>query len=220
METVYMIPGLGAQSSIFEKLMFQNCQMVHVRWIEPYKKESLSSYANRLLKQIPNNASNIVGLSFGGMLASEMALLRPNAKVVIISSCSHALQLPAWYRIGKWLPLKMGQSKGFDQPRLRIMQRILGIRSTDEKAFFQNMWKTTNHNWAHEFVQMILRWELDKKPTNIFHIHGTKDRLLPHPNSGVDYSIHNGTHWMIREDAAILTSIIEQHFKNTNKHQS
>lgn len=220
MERVYMIPGLGAQSSIFEKLNFQNLQMVHVKWIKPYQYESLSSYAKRLLEQIPQDAYNIVGLSFGGMLASEMALMRPNAKVIIVSSCSHAHQLPAWYRIGKWLPLHLVQSNRLEQTRLNIMQRILGIRSTDEKAFFQNMWNATNHTWANEFVQMILKWALQEKPRNVFHIHGTKDRLLPHPTSKVDHSLTNGTHWMIREEAHLLSSIIEHEVMTSKKHLS
>jgi pimeloyl-ACP methyl ester carboxylesterase len=66
--TIYCISGLGADYRVFQKLVFpSDYHVVHVEWIQPEIRETLSSYALRLLKQIDNSKPFIlIGLSFGG----------------------------------------------------------------------------------------------------------------------------------------------------------
>ena len=69
---VYFISGLGADKTVFQLLDLSYCEPVFIDWIKPAKKEPLKAYALRLKaeKNMPDNAV-IVGLSFGGMLATE-----------------------------------------------------------------------------------------------------------------------------------------------------
>lgn len=86
----YFISGLGANKRIFSKLKLnENINMIHIDWISPNKNESLASYAERLSKVIDlSQPFALVGVSFGGMIAVEMAKLLNPATTIIISSTS------------------------------------------------------------------------------------------------------------------------------------
>jgi pimeloyl-ACP methyl ester carboxylesterase len=70
---VYFISGLCADKRAFSFLNLSFCEPVFINWIQPLKNESLSAYALRLKEQIRDDNPIIVGVSFGGMLATEMA---------------------------------------------------------------------------------------------------------------------------------------------------
>src|SRR5258705_2778636 len=113
MKRVYFISGLGADKRVFSFLDLSFCEPVYVDWIKPVKKESLEGYALRLREEIPETNPTIVGISFGGMLATEMAKADPNVKAILISSNKTAKEFPGYLRIGryfpfyKWMPSKM-----------------------------------------------------------------------------------------------------------------
>lgn len=74
---VYFISGLGADKRIFSKLTLSaEFDIIHIDWIVPFSKETLVSYAKRLSKVIDvNNPFALIGVSFGGMIAVEIAKL-------------------------------------------------------------------------------------------------------------------------------------------------
>ena len=86
MKKVYFISGLGADKRAFSFLDLSFCEPVFIEWIKPLHKESLQQYALRLKEQIKEASPTIVGMSFGGMLATEIAKLDATAKIIIISS--------------------------------------------------------------------------------------------------------------------------------------
>jgi pimeloyl-ACP methyl ester carboxylesterase len=71
----------------------------------PLPNESLATYALRLRKQISEEHPIRIGVSFGGMLVTEMAKADPNIKAIIISSNKTANEFPSFYRAGKYLPV-------------------------------------------------------------------------------------------------------------------
>ena len=104
MKKVYFISGIGADKRVFSFLDLSFCEPVYVDWIEPLKQESLESYALRLRKEIRESHPTVVGISFGGMLATEMAKADANLKAIIISSNKTADEFPSYLRIGKYFP--------------------------------------------------------------------------------------------------------------------
>lgn len=104
MQKVYYISGLGADKRAFSFLDLSFCEPVFVDWISPLKKESLKNYALRLRQQINEEHPVVVGVSFGGMLAAEMAKADEQMKVIIIASNKSADEFPAYLRFGKYFP--------------------------------------------------------------------------------------------------------------------
>jgi hypothetical protein len=59
--------------------------------------------------------------------------------------------------------------------------------------------------WA---VNQILNWKNEARPVNLFHIHGTEDRIFPHRRTNADVKIKNGTHLMIHNRSEEISKIL------------
>ena len=86
MKTVYVFSGLGADERVFHKIDFSSYDVHFIKWITPKKNESIESYALRLTLQITKPLPVLIGLSFGGMMAVEVAKHIATEKIVLISS--------------------------------------------------------------------------------------------------------------------------------------
>src|SRR5687767_12739166 len=106
---VYFISGLAADKRVFKYISLPaGCEAVHLEWITPQKDETLASYALRLAAAINREEPfALVGLSFGGMLATEIAKQYKPAVTILISSVPVAKQLPGYFRMAG----KMGLHK-------------------------------------------------------------------------------------------------------------
>jgi len=209
MKNVYFISGLGATKRSFQFLDLSFCNPVFVEWLEPLAKESLVSYAGRLMATIPEEAPTIVGLSFGGMLASEMALANPNARVVLISSNKTSNEFPKWLRIGRYVPVYKWLPEGLVKNSKYLLQIVFGAKGKEQKAVQVQVLKETNIKFTRAAIDMILRWTTTKQAPNIIHIHGTADRLLPYKKVTADYTIKGGTHLMVMDNGEEISSILQ-----------
>ena len=88
---VYFLSGLGADERVFAKLKLDTTRfnVRHIKWIQPLKKETLHEYARRLSAQVDTTRPfHLIGLSFGGIMASVLSELIHPEQIVIISSTS------------------------------------------------------------------------------------------------------------------------------------
>ena len=66
---VYLMPGMSANSLIFEKIKFpENFKLHKLDWINPDIDESIENYAKRLSEKIVHKNPVLIGVSFGGIL--------------------------------------------------------------------------------------------------------------------------------------------------------
>lgn len=72
---IYILNGLGADERVFQLLDFSDFSPIFIQWIIPEQNESIENYASRLLQQIDTPNPLILGLSFGGMMATEISKL-------------------------------------------------------------------------------------------------------------------------------------------------
>ena len=73
-ESVYLMPGMGANPRIFEFLSLDKYfDVYHLSWIPPEKDESLDHYAQRMGQRIKHKNPILIGVSFGGVLVQEIA---------------------------------------------------------------------------------------------------------------------------------------------------
>ncbi|MDY7021951.1 MAG: alpha/beta hydrolase, partial [Cyanobacteriota bacterium] len=105
LKDVYFISGLGADKRVFRRLKTEGYQPVHIDWIEPEKGESISDYAQRLATQIKSENPILVGLSFGGLIAVEMAKHLNPEKVILISSAKNHTEVPPYFKLFRWFPI-------------------------------------------------------------------------------------------------------------------
>lgn len=118
MSTIYLISGLGADWRMFRFLKLpEHLQRRHVEWMAPQCiNEPLPDYVQRLRQKISEPHPILIGLSYGGLAAIELAKILQPSKTIIISSLATSLDLPGYYRalgktkLHKWVPLKIMQS--------------------------------------------------------------------------------------------------------------
>lgn len=84
---VYLISGLGADERVFKFLSLPQIDAKPIFWEKTDKAETISQYCKKLLKQIDLDSEIIlIGVSFGGIVAQEIAKLVPVKKIIIVSS--------------------------------------------------------------------------------------------------------------------------------------
>ncbi len=209
MQKVYFISGLGADERAFSFLDLSFCEPVFINWLPPKSKESLEAYALRLQATITEPAPIIVGLSFGGMLATEMAKADSSAKVIIISSNKTTSEFPFWLKLGKHFPIyNWVPDKAFTTTKLGVYW-FMGAKTAEEKAAIKTIIseaKVDFYKWA---IYAILHWKNKTAPKNVCHIHGTSDKVLPFfLTKSVDVSINGGEHLMIMNKAKAISALL------------
>jgi pimeloyl-ACP methyl ester carboxylesterase len=210
MKTVYFIIGLGADKRAFSFLDLSYCNPVFIDWIPPLDKESLSDYALRLKKKIKDEHPFIVGVSFGGMLATEMAKSDPNFKVIIISSIKTANELPLIFLAGKYLPVYKWLPSPLLKNAVLLRGLFFGPRGKKEKELFKQILIDSDSDFTKWAIQSILYWKNNVVPENVTHIHGNSDKLLPFRRVKADYVIEKGTHLMIINQPVKISELLKK----------
>ena len=196
--TIYLIPGQGADHRLFNNLTFpENYQVKHIKYITPEKGTSLPEYAHILAKQIDTTEKFIlIGVSLGGMLATEMSTFLSPEKVIIISSAKHRQELPGTYKFQQKFPLYKIVSPRMSKFGARMLQPIVEPDRRHEKETFKSMLKDKDPYFLRRTIEMIMTWERESSPENIVHIHGEKDNTIPIRNVKYDYLVPKGSHMM------------------------
>jgi len=214
MKKVYFISGLGADKRVYSFLDLSFCEPVYIDWITPVDKESLEHYALRLRKQIPEAHPTIVGLSFGGMLATEMAKTDADIKAIIISSNKTANEFPSYLRIGRYFPFYKWMPGKMMKRSAHWIKWVFGKNGKEQKKVFLDIIRDTDTDFTKWAIDAILHWNNKIAPQNVIHLHGTADRLLPHRLVKANYIVEGGNHVMPmdshEEVSALLKKLILQ----------
>lgn len=210
MKKAYFIGGLGADKRIFSFLDLSFCESIFIDWIPPAPKESLKEYAIRLRKQINDESPIIVGISFGGMLITEMAKADPSLKGIILASNKTSKEFPAYLRIGKYLPLYKWAPPGLSKKTMLANAWIIGGIHGSQKKLLYEIIKDSNMHFVKWAIGAILRWNNEVVPENIIHIHGTADKLLPFRLVKADFKILNGTHVLTMDQPEEVSKLLKK----------
>ena len=207
----YFISGLGADKKAFYKLKLpEGYQPVYLDWIAPLKNESLKEYAKRFSAAINTQEDFIIiGLSFGGMIASEIARISKPKKLIIISSIAVSDELP-WYfrlagrlRIQKIIPLQFYKTA-------TILNHFMGSKNRADKAMVLSFVRQTPPSFIRWSLNSILSWEQHERLENMVHIHGSSDRLLPIRYTNAAHVVQKGKHLMVLNKADEVNIILGQ----------
>jgi len=210
MKNVYFISGLGADKRSFSFLDLSFCNPVFVDWIVPLHKETMADYAMRLRASIPETNPIIVGLSFGGMLVTEMAKADVNIKAVIVSSNKTASEFPFWLGLGKYFPVYKWVPSFFYNHCSIVTLWFLGAKGKEEKIVLRKIIADTDIHFTKWAIEAIMNWDNETIPPNIIHIHGTADKLLPYMFVKTDFTLTGSEHLMIMDKATEVSSILKR----------
>lgn len=210
--TIYCLSGLGADHRIFQQLQLPDATLHPIKWQVPHKGQPLASFAAQLAQQIVHPHPILLGVSFGGMLATEIANIIPVEKTIIVSSCKHRQELPLLLRAAGKLGLHKALPYWMATQSKLLNRLIFDVRSSEEELFLKRiMLQQTDKTFLKRAVHMILTWQTNNSHAKpIIHIHGKKDHLLTPSNIKADYWIPGGGHFMIWNEAAAISQIINE----------
>lgn len=235
MPTVYCISGLGADHHIFDGLDVPGVSWAHLPWLMPEGDEALDSYARRMsvgvIDALPGHAAAgdasrgpaapagdvsrgseagpiLLGVSFGGMMAIEMAKLFPAATVILVSSIRHWRQLP--------LPIKMtthlGLGKWTPPANLRLLAPVqdffLGVETRADSRLVREYRGNVDPHYLQWAIRHIAGWQNEWRPASLYHLHGSKDRIFPLNLVEPTHVVEGGGHLMIHNRAAEINKIL------------
>lgn len=211
-KNVYFISGLGADQRVFDKLELDpEIKVRHIAWIKPIENESIASYAKRLSSQIDTTkAFSLVGLSFGGIVATEISDILHPEKVIIISSTPTGLPVDPFYRglikFLLWSP--------FAAPILKspnsLAYKYFGAVTPELQILLKNILKDTDGKFLKWALKRMTAWKHPVKTPAPAHIHGDADRLIPIKRVKPDFIIKNGGHLMVYAQHEEISTILNQ----------
>jgi len=213
-KTIYLFSGLGADESPFGNLNLPGYKMVPVTWISPIPNETLSHYAERIRSQIKVQNPYVIGLSFGGVVAVEVAKLMDVEKMVLISSVKTKYNLNPiqnfFMKLGiyKILPGSFLRQTNF------LTNSYFGAKTERDKHTLLNMLKDTDISLFRWGLKSIAHWDNITPPDRTIHIHGTSDKVIAYRYTKPDYSIKGGSHLMVYNRADTISKIILQYFED------
>ncbi len=208
---VYFVPGLGANTKIFENLELPADQFeVHyLDWLIPESlNESIEHYAQRMCDRIQHEHPVLVGVSFGGVMVQEMTKLIKTRKTIIISSVKSKHELPKRLRLAratkayKLFPTKTASNiaayekyafSGFTKKRVELYKKYM---SMNDELYLP---------WA---IHNVLHWSQAHPLENVIHIHGSDDGVFPVKHIKNYKLIEGGTHVMILNKAKRISQLL------------
>ena len=207
---VYCISGIGANEKVFHQLSL-NFDYIPIKWVATDNSETVRDYARKLCDQVDTSEEFVlIGVSYGGMLATEMNNFIQPQKTILISSTATRQELPAILRfLGRIRIINIVPSFLFTAPPFIIFW-IFGINTEEGKRLITEIIEGTDKRFTKRSVKKILEWTNNEVAPNTVRIHGNKDLLLPAPK-GVSYiQVKNAGHFMIGNRKQEISNILNR----------
>ncbi|MFL9484592.1 alpha/beta fold hydrolase [Chitinophagaceae bacterium LWZ2-11] len=208
MSNIYLFSGLGADRRAFQYLGLTGYNVTFINWIAAEKNETIEAYAKRLLPQITTHNPILIGLSFGGIMAVEVAKLIKTEKIILIASVKTYKELPPYFQntrsdsFHNWIPGWVLKKPNF------IIRRLFGVQSLSEKKLLNDILKDIDPIFLKWAIGKIATWRNEVTHPNLLHIHGTADKIFPFKYVRCDVPVTNGGHFMTVNRAEELTLIL------------
>jgi pimeloyl-ACP methyl ester carboxylesterase len=197
--SVYFMPGLAANASIFERISLPENQFdtYFMEWEIPLDNETLSEYAHRISKKVTHDNPVLVGVSFGGILVQEIAQFLNPRKIIIISSVKSNLEFPTAFKLAK-------QTKAYKLIPTSLIDNVynlakftFGEKVIKRLKLYQMFLTVRDKKYLDWSIEKIILWDRKKADPNVVHIHGDADEVFPIKYIKDCIVVKGGTHIMI-----------------------
>ncbi len=209
MQHIYIFSGLGADERVFQNLDFTGFPVTHIKWITPAPGMPVQVFASRIIGQITAPKPILIGLSFGGIIAIQVAKKIRTEKVIIISSVKNRSEIPWYYKMAGKLRLHRLLPPALLKMSNSLTNRMFGADSAADKTLLKAILQDTDPILLRWAINTIVTWANTTTLPNLTHIHGTADMILPYKFVKCDYSINAGGHLMVLNKAEEMSAILQ-----------
>ena len=210
-QRLYFIPGVATDRRVFANLELSEYEKVFLDWLQPQANESIQAYAKRMADRVDLDVTPVLlGYSFGGMMAIEMAKHLPDATVILISSIKNykeralSMMLTSSFSLHKLFPAKVGKDFSFAYKWMNDPQ------SKEEHDFIHEMRSELNHAHTDWAIHQAVNWKHDHHTPALYHIHGDRDRIFPIRYIDNCIPVRGGTHLMLLNKGPEISAHIDR----------
>lgn len=192
-----MLPGMGADARLFGPQLTAGLAFEAPELPDPYPSDTLSTYAQRIRDRLRLEEPCVVGgVSFGGMIAYELARITHAQQVLLIASCTDRQAIPGYFRqverVSRLVPDFLLRWRAAITSR--VAAQIEGL-TREQHQLIREMAKDVGIPVLRRIARMILTWEAPAEcPCPVHHIHGGRDMLIPLKNVNPEAVIPTGGH--------------------------
>jgi pimeloyl-ACP methyl ester carboxylesterase len=208
---LYCLPGLGVDHRIYDRCDFGPLPITWLDWPTMPKGSTLADYAHALLPAINAREEHVlIGTSMGGMVAQELSLTTGPWRTIIISSWKGPQERP-------WLLDLLGRLRAERMvndffmkhfvPTVRVMRWKLGMEGGDATRHVQMMMERWSPRQLRTMIHACLSWK-GVHATNVLHLHGDRDALMPVKLARGAKVIAGGTHLMVYTKAQEVSAAV------------
>ncbi len=214
-----LFSGMGADSRLFRSIQIPQAEIVTPDHTEPAQGETLTQYASRIADRLNIQPTDVVGgVSFGGMLAGEIAQQRPVAGLILLGSCLQPSRLPRLYRcvegLGRFIPDLV---LGLRSWRPLVRWRFAPI-TRDAETCLVEMAASCPTAQIRAFGRMVLGWAgADNLACPVLSIHGDRDRIIPLKCTEPDVILKDAGHAFTLTHADQTISAIQEFLRTRVK---
>ncbi|MFD2916122.1 alpha/beta hydrolase [Psychroserpens luteus] len=196
---VYLMPGMAANPIIFEHIKLPEDQFeIHwLEWMIPQKKETLESYAKRMILNIKHDNVVLLGVSFGGILVQEMSKHMAFKRLFVVSSVKSKHELPKRMKVMKYtkayklLPTQLVSNIDF------LAKYAFGETVTKRIELYKKYLSVSDKYYLDWAIENVIEWDQDAPNEDAIYIQGDKDAVFPHSCVGNCIVLKGGTHVMV-----------------------
>ena len=197
-ESVYLMPGMGANPRIFEFLSLSKGYDVNfLTWITPQKNESLQDYAKRMCYRVKHKNPILIGVSFGGVLVQEMANHIQCKKVIIISSIKSNQEMPSHMKLAR----RTNTHRLFPTQWIKNLETfplfVLGKGIQRRFSYYKRYFSERDPEYLNWAIDQLVKWNRNEAQKGIVHIHGEQDSIFPVKNIKNPFIKMEGDHAII-----------------------
>lgn len=194
---LHFIPGVATDRRVFAEVDLPAHDCVYLDWMPVQEDERLEGYAKRMAARVEEASPILIGYSFGGIMAIEMAKHLGDATVILISSIksyrerSFGMWLTASLNLHRLVPVEIGKDLRFAYTWMNDPQ------SPSEVAFIELMRETLDPAHTGWAIDQAVHWRHHAHTPRLFHIHGDQDRIFPIRYIRNCIPVRGGTHLML-----------------------
>jgi pimeloyl-ACP methyl ester carboxylesterase len=209
-----MLPGLGADARLFDPQRPVLPRLEVPPWLPHHEGETLAEYGRRMATTIdPTEPFYLGGVSFGAMVAQEMARHVPPRAVLLIASCRRgaaiAPHLKYFVRFSGLFPereFEVGQGLS------PVFASKFGTLDPQHEQLLEEMFADSSARFVRWGIAAITDWPgVEGLAVPVHHIHGSADEWIPIQSVQPDQVIPGGGHLINLTHAAEVNAFLAAH---------
>lgn len=180
-KTIYVLSGLGADKRVFQKINFGNHKVVYIDWLTIIDGENIKGYAERISEVVKAPEPILIGISFGGIVAQEIASLVEIDKLILLATIENRDELPLMLKILASLKVDRLIAARILKAHNLVVDYFFGIEAKSDSKILKSILVDTDSVLLKWALRQTAEWDGGKKLKVITKIliHGTHDRILP-----------------------------------------